>query len=120
MLETGIASALTASEQRSVASLQRQIAAHEQRFPKRSRVQKIDELLALQNVGRHARQRLVHLRRQVAAEHRREIRLAQVREAMRGGALDELVEVHRLVHFLQVIVKDVVIGLRAQEIGLEA
>ena len=93
--------------------IRRQGAPAQQRFTEHAVPQEVHVLLGLDLVRRQHAQGLLDLRAEVAGDHGAEACLAEVLQTFVARHLRELVEVHRLVHFLQVFVKQVMVLLGA-------
>ena len=83
----------------------------EQRAAERLVAQEVEKLFSPQQVRRDLGEHLSDLWRKVAAEHAAEFGLGQITQSVTRGAPDELVEIDRLVYFLEMIVIDVGIRL---------
>ena len=91
---------------------------HEERLAKGPRAEEIHVLLAALDIGCDAGERLRDRRRELGSEHRDEIGLAEIIEAVPPCAFHELVEVERLVHRFEMIMEDVIVALLSQLLGL--
>ena len=90
----------------------------EQRLSKGLVTQEIEKLLSLQKVRRDPGKRLSDFRREVAPKHAPEIGLGEVAQSVLRGMLDELVEIDRVVHCLQMLMINVAVRHLAHALRL--
>src|SRR4029453_11254044 len=93
----------------------------QQRLTEHAVTQEIHVLLYLDDVPSQALERFIYGCSVVAGEHRRKLSFGQILESVTLGSLDELMEVNRLVNFLQGIVAKVGVlpALHVLQLALE-
>jgi hypothetical protein len=95
-------------------------AVHEQGLPELPVLQDIGQLFEADQVVRHPAHRVDRLSRDAAQPHRAELGLCEILQAMLAGSRGELVEIHRFVEILHVIVEQILARLVEERIDFLA